>query len=79
MGAELADMQLINKYNKVIQFLLCVIDIPSKYIWVVPLKGKESIKITNVFQKVLDEPNHRPNSGWRHWILQQINKTIVTR
>ena len=53
MGAELADMQLINKYNKVIQFLLCVIDIPSKYIWVVPLKGKESIKITNVFQKVL--------------------------
>ena len=30
-GADLADMQLISKYNKGIRFLLCVIDIFSKY------------------------------------------------
>ena len=35
-GADLADMQLISKFNKGIRFLLCVIDIFSKYIWVVP-------------------------------------------
>ena len=37
-GAYLADMQLISKSNKGFRFLLCVIDIFSKYAWVVPLK-----------------------------------------
>ena len=32
-GADLADMQLIIKYNKGIRFLLCVIDLFSKYAW----------------------------------------------
>ena len=40
-GGYLADMQLISKYNKIIRFLLCVIDIFSKYAWVVPLKDKK--------------------------------------
>ena len=39
-GADLADMQLISKVNKGFRFLLCVIDIFSKYAWVVPLKDK---------------------------------------
>ena len=38
--ADLADMQLISKCNKGIKFLLCVIDIFSKYAWVVPLKKR---------------------------------------
>ena len=37
-GAELADMQLISKYNKEFRVLLCVIDIYSKYASVIPLK-----------------------------------------
>ena len=48
-GADLADMQLICKFNKGIRFLLRVIDIFSKYIWVVPFKGKKSITIINAF------------------------------
>ena len=40
-GADLADMQLLSRYNKGIRFLLCVIDIFSKYAWVVPLKDKK--------------------------------------
>ena len=40
-GADLADMQLLKKYNKGIRFSLCVIDIFSKYAWVVPLKDKK--------------------------------------
>ena len=55
MGADLADMQLISKFKKGICFLLCVIDIFSKYAWVVPLKNKKGITITNAFQKILDE------------------------
>ena len=48
-GADLADMQLISKFNKGFRFLLCVIDIFSKYAWVVPLKDKKGISIVNAF------------------------------
>ena len=40
-AADLADMQLISKFNKGFLFLLCVIDIFSKYAWVVSLKDKK--------------------------------------
>ena len=46
-GADLADIQLISKYNKGISFLLCVTDIFSKYEWVTPLKDKKSVIIVN--------------------------------
>ena len=40
-GVDLADMQLVSQYNKGIRFLLCVIDIFSRYAWVVHLKDKK--------------------------------------
>ena len=40
-GADLVDMELMSKYNKGICFLLCEIDIYSKYAWIVPLKDSE--------------------------------------
>ena len=40
-AVDLADMQLISKFNKGFKFLLCVIDIYCKYAWVVPLKDKK--------------------------------------
>ena len=44
-------MQLINKFNKGIRFLLFVIDIFSKYAWVIPLKDKKGMTIVNAFKK----------------------------
>ena len=43
-GVDLADKQLLSKFNKGFRFLLCVIDIFSKYAWVVPLKDKKRHK-----------------------------------
>ena len=63
-GADLADMQLISKFNKGFRFLLCVIDIFSKYAWVVPLKVKKGVSIVNAFQKILDDSNRKPNKIW---------------
>ena len=34
-------MQSLSKYNKGIKYLLCVIDLFSKYAWVVPIKVKK--------------------------------------
>ena len=55
--ANLADMQLISKFNKIIRFLVCITDLFSKYAWFIPLKDKKSITITNAFQKVLNQSN----------------------
>ena len=57
-------MQLISKFNKRFRFLLCVIDIYSKYAWVITFKDKKGIEITNAFQKILDESNCKPNKVW---------------
>ena len=54
-------MQLISTFNKGIRFLLFVIDLFSKYSWVVPLKVKKGITITNAFQKMLGESRRKPN------------------
>ena len=64
-GADLADMQLISKFNKGFRFLLCVIDIFSKYAWVVPLKDKKGVSILDAFQKILDDFDRKPNKIWK--------------
>ena len=71
-GADLADMQLLSKFNNGFRFLLCAIDIFSKYAWVVLLKDKKGISIVNAFQKILKESDRseakskgrRPNKIW---------------
>ena len=63
-GSDLADMQWISKFSKGIRVLLCVIDIFTKYTWVIPLNDKKSTTITNAFQKILDECNRKPNKIW---------------
>ena len=57
-------MQLISKSNKEFRFLLCDIDIFSKYAWVVPLKDKKSVSIVDAFEKILDNSNRKPNKIW---------------
>ena len=63
-GVDLADMQLISKFNKKIRCLLCVIDIFSKHAWVVPLKDKKETTIINAFQSILNNSKRKPNKIW---------------
>ena len=58
---DLADMQLISKFNKGIRFLLCVIDTFSKYPWDAPLKDKKGVTIVNAFQNILNISKRKPN------------------
>ena len=66
-------MQLIRKINKGFRFLLCVIDIYSKYAWVIPLKG---IAITNAFQKILKESSRKPYKKWFNKGSEFYNKSM---
>ena len=54
-------MQLISKYNKGIRYLLCVIDLFSRYAWVIPLKNKKTESIVEGFKNILDDSNRKPN------------------
>ena len=57
-------MQLLSKYNKGIRYLLCVIDLFSRYSWIIPLKNKKGESIVEGFKKVLDDSNRKPNKIW---------------
>ena len=63
-GVDLADMQLISKYNKGIRYLLCAIDLFSRYAWVISLKNKKGESIVEGFKKILDYSNRKPNKIW---------------
>ena len=69
-GADLANMQLISKFNKGFRFLLCVIDIFSKYDWVVPLK----LVLLMIFKKyyMIQIENQR-----KHRLIKKVNFTII--
>ena len=47
--ADLADMQLVSRFDRRFHFLVCVIGIYSKYVWFVPVKDKKDDTITNSF------------------------------
>ena len=63
-GTDLDDMQLLSKFNKGFRFLLCFIDIYSKYAWLISLDYKKGITTTNTFSKILDESNGKLNKIW---------------
>ena len=68
-------MKLISKFNKGIRFLLCVVDMFSKYAWFFPLKDEKGVTIFDTFQKILidsvelcstdlDSKTRIPNKIW---------------
>ena len=63
-GVDLADMQSLSRKNKGIKYILCAIDLYSKYAFVVPLKDKKGISIVNGFNKIIKKSNRKPNKIW---------------
>ena len=58
-GVDLADMQSLSRKNKGIKYLLCAIDLHSKYAFVIPLKDKKGISIVDAFNKIIKQSNRR--------------------
>ena len=56
-------MQSLSKCNEENKYLLCAIDIFSKYAWVVTLKDKKGVSIVNAFQKIISK-GRKPNKIW---------------
>ena len=58
-------MQSLSKYNKGIRYLLCAIDLFSKYAWVIPPKDKNGTIIVNAFQKIISKESEAESKGRR--------------
>ena len=67
-------MQLVSKFNKGFRFLLCVIDIFSKYAWVVPLKYIIGVTIVDAFQKILDKSDVKLI---KYGLIKEVDFTII--
>ena len=63
-GADLADMQLISKFDRGFRFLLYVIDIFSNMLRLFVWKIKKSVSIINAFKKISKESNKKENKMW---------------
>ena len=77
-AADPTHIQLISKFNKGIRFLLCVINIYSKYARVITLKDKKYITITNAFQEILKESTSKPNKIWVDKGIEFYNRSMKT-
>ena len=60
----LADMQSLSRKNKGIKYLLCAVDLFSKYAFVVPLKDKKGISIVNAFDQIIKQSKRKLNKIW---------------
>ena len=63
----------MSKYKKAIKYLLCTIDLFSKYAWVVPIKDKRGTSIVNTFKKIISE-GRKPN---KIWLIKVVNCIII--
>ena len=74
-GVDLADMQLLSKFNKGFKYLLCAIDLFSKYAWVVPIKDKKGTSIVSAFKKIISKEK-KPNKKWADQSSEFYNQSF---
>ena len=73
-AADLADMTALSKDNEGVNFLLLVIDIFSKYGWIVPLKNKKGETVANALKTIFKE--RKPEKLWTDKGREFYNKDV---
>ena len=76
-GVDLADLQSLSKYNKGIKYLLCAIDLFSKYPWIVPLKDKRGISIVNAFHFISFNASQKDVNQIKYGLIRMVNFTMI--
>ena len=72
--ADLVDMASMAKYNKGYKYLLTVIDVFSKYGWIIALKTKTGYAVTSAFNKLFKE--RVPSRLWTDKGKEFYNKSM---
>jgi len=89
-AADLVDMQTFSKSNRGVKYLLAVTDTFSKYGWMLPLKDKTGISVSNTFRKILNIENQKifgfinaknfttkMYKSWWNFTLLKIKKILI--
>ena len=63
-AADLAEIGSLTSNNRGVKYLLCVIDVFTKYAWVKALKDKKAKAVFNDFIKIVNESKRKPNKLW---------------
>ena len=83
MGADLTGMQLIIKFNKGFGFLLCVVNIFSKYAWILPLKDKKGSEFYNISMKSWLQDNnikmYSAHNEGKSVVAERLIRTLKTK
>ena len=75
-AADLADMQLLSRKNKGIRYLLCVVDLFSRYAFVIPLKSKTGSAVVDAFEEILNKTGRKSNKIWVDQGKELCNKDM---
>ena len=72
-AASLAEMGSLSSKNKNVKFLLCVIDVFTKYACVKPLKNEKGRTVLHAFIEIVNESNRKPNKLW----VDQVRESYI--
>jgi len=70
------DRPSLAKYNKGNKYVLAVIDVFSKYGWLVPLKDKRGVTIATELKKIIKTSGRSPNKLWVEKGKEFYNKNV---
>ena len=73
-AADLVEMQKFSKWNKVIKYLLMIIDVFSKYGWIAPLKDKKTESVSKAFNEIFKKSKRKPAMVWTDKGSELISK-----
>ena len=73
--SDLVEMQQFSKWNKGYRYLLMVLDVFSKYGWIVPLKDKKGETVAEAFKKIFKE-SRKPQYLWTDKGKEYYNKHV---
>ena len=73
-AADLVDMQAFTKFNRGVKYLLAVIDVFSKYGWLIPFKDKRGKSVASALKTIFEE--RKPEKMWVDKGKEFYNKDV---
>jgi len=75
-AADLVEMQAFSKSNRGVRYLLTVIDVFSKYGWMLPLKDKTGKSVADAFKQIFKKSKQKPEKLWTDKSREFYNKHV---
>jgi len=75
-AADLVVMQAFSKFNRGVRYLLTMMDVFSKYGWMLPLKDKTGKSVADAFKKIFKKSKQKPEKLWTDKGREFYNKHV---